>query len=286
MSDDSAQFTVRYWGVRGSVPTPGPETVRYGGNTTCLEIRCDDKLFVIDSGTGARGLGSALMKASQGGLKLHLLYSHQHLDHIQGFPFFAPIYAPTTQLDVHAGTSPETTLRVLETQMAYPNFPVLLSELPSDIRYHGFEPGDSLELDGITIDTCALNHPGGAVAYRFNHRGHAFVQASDTEHDGDTPDPGLVALCRDADFLSYDSTYVHGEEYERFRGWGHSTWLDGQKVADAANVKRFVVFHHDPAHDDDFMDQVGAESLAARPGTLVAREGLTIDLLSGQITEP
>jgi len=285
MGDTSAQFVVRYWGVRGSIPTPGPETVRYGGNTTCLEFRCDDQVFVIDTGTGARELGTSLQQqAGSEPLNATILYSHHHLDHVQGFPFFIPVYSPKNTLNVYSGAGPDTTQSVLKSQMTYPSFPVGLDSLPANIQFHNFEPGQTLEFGDVKIETCALNHPGGAVAYRVNHRGHSFVQASDTEHEGEEPDARLVTLCRDADYLSYDSTYVNGEEYERYRGWGHSTWHHGLQVAQAAGTKRFIVFHHDPAHNDDFMDGVAQNIEAIVPGSLVAREGMTFDLLAGTVS--
>jgi phosphoribosyl 1,2-cyclic phosphodiesterase len=285
MGDANAQFIVRYWGVRGSIPTPGQDTVRYGGNTTCLEFRCDDQVFVIDTGTGARLLGTSLMKEAAGeGLNVTILYSHHHLDHVQGFPFFVPIYSPKNTLNVYCGAPPNTTESVLNSQMTYPSFPVGLDSLPANVTFHNFEPGESLKFGDVQVDTCALNHPGGAVAYRVNHRGRSFVQASDTEHEGDTPDHRLVELCRDADYLSYDSTYVNGEEYELYRGWGHSTWYHGLQVAEAAGTGTFVVFHHDPSHNDDFMDGLAKNVEAARAGSLVAREGMTFDMLAGTVS--
>ncbi len=262
--------------------------MRYGGNTTCIEVRCDGKIFVIDSGTGARELGNLLMRESGGEpVEATLLYSHHHLDHVQGFPFFVPIYQPTSKLNIYSGTTNQgVTEQVLSAQMAYPAFPVGLDQLPSDLNFHIFSAGETLTFGDVTVRTCPLNHPGGAIAYRFEHRGHAFVQASDVEHTDDHPDSALTALCKDADFFSYDSTYVHGEEYERFKGWGHSTWRHGLDIAEAAGVDRFIAFHHDPSHDDAFMDGVHRDLQEASPGSLVAIEGMSIDLLSGSITTP
>lgn len=286
MSSPQEQFIVRYWGVRASIPTPGPETVRYGGNTTCIEIRCDDQVFIIDTGTGVRELGNRLIREQQPPHTVKLFYSHLHMDHIQGFPFFAPLYMPSTTLHIYSPRpSKETPRQFMAWHMAFPWFPVELEAVPSTLESHDVPVGESLEVCGVKIETCPLLHPGGAMAIRINHRGHAFVQASDHEHDADNElhEP-LVELARNADYLSYDSTYTPGEEYERYRGWGHSTWEVGTRVADAASVETFIAFHHDPAHDDDHMDQIAFAMDRARPGSLVAREGMTLDLLDGTVT--
>jgi len=286
MGRGSEQFIVRYWGVRGSIPTPGPDTVRYGGNTTCIEVRCDDQIIVIDTGTGARRLGSHLLAEAYGPMDLALLYSHLHMDHIQGFPFFAPIYETTSTIHIYSGPPAESTTRgVLTTQMADPSFPVPLSHLRSTLVFHPIERGDTIKLGKrTTVDTCELNHPGGSMSIRVNHRGKSFIQCSDVEHRSDEPDADLVAHCREADFLSYDSTYVEGPEFDAHVGWGHSTWQHGVKVADAAEVGTFIAFHHDPGHNDAFMDRIGKSLSAARSGSLVAQEGMTLDLLSGEVS--
>ncbi|MCB9727750.1 MAG: MBL fold metallo-hydrolase [Deltaproteobacteria bacterium] len=285
MADREQAFLIRFWGVRGSIPTPGPETVRYGGNTTCIEVRCDDVTLMIDSGTGARRFGRRLLRDQPTGtVRIALIFSHLHLDHVQGFPFFAPIYEARTHLDIYSATPAESTTQgALDSQMAYPSFPIGLANLAAKLEFHTVERDGSFEVGGVRVSTCPLSHPGGSMAIRIDHRGKSFVQASDIEH-GDGPAPELVALSRGADFLSYDTTYVDGEEYERHRGWGHSTWREGLAVARAAGVKRFIAFHHEPSHDDAFMDRVAAELRAADPNAVVAVEGMTIDMLTGDVS--
>ena len=283
MTTHSECFMVRFWGVRGSVPTPGPHTIKYGGNTTCIEVRCDDRVLVIDTGTGARPLGNRLL--SQGFHEASIIYSHLHLDHIQGFPFFAPIYSAENTLHIYAVVPDEMSPKqVLASQMTYPSFPVGLSNLPADIRFHELGTRGSFQLGEARIFTCPINHPGGAIAIRIDHRGHSFVQCSDLEHEGDLSDPALVDFVRGADALSYDSMYVEGEEYNRFRGWGHSTWNAGVRLSNEAQVGTFVAFHHEPDHDDAFMDQVAKDVSDARPGSLVAREGMVMNMLTGHVT--
>ena len=288
MAPSIARFTIRFWGVRGSIPTPGPETVCYGGNTTCIEVRCDDTVLILDTGTGVRKLGALLMAEAAGqGLHASILYSHLHLDHIQGFPFFGPIYSEATHLDIYAAVPKEATPReVLASQMTYPSFPVGLAHLPARLEFHDVVAGDRWTIGPAVVETCPIPHPGGAMAIRINHRGHAFVQCTDIEHTAAGPPDRLLALARGADYLSYDTTYDDGAEYEAYRGWGHSTWREGLKVARAADVGTFIAFHHDPSHDDAFMDRIAAKVAAECPGALVAREGMALDLLGGTMTSP
>ena len=275
---------MRYWGVRASIPTPGESTVRYGGNTTCIEMRCDDTVILIDTGTGARAAGEKMLRESDGPLSVIVVYSHLHMDHIQGLPFFGPIYEAETQFKAYCPQQEKRTSRqFFEWHMSNPWFPVDLKNLGAKLDFQDVVPGAQFEVGPATVSTCPINHPGGAMAIRVDHRGHAFVQASDVEHEGTTADPLLTELSRGADFLSYDSTYVEGPEYEKHRGWGHSTWTAGLRVAEAANVGRFIAFHHDPSHDDAFMDGIARDVDAARPGSLVAQEGMLLDLLAGTV---
>ncbi len=280
MSAPKPLFQVRYWGVRASIPTPGPDTVLYGGNTACIEVRCDDQILVIDMGTGARELGRQLRGEFEPPLDVSILFSHLHMDHIQGFPFFDPIYDATTRAHIYSPRPEDATARqFLAWHMAFPWFPVDLDKLESDLEFVDVPPGEAFDVGPVRVSTCPIPHPGGAMAIRIDHRGHSFVHASDLEvGEGGPPEP-LVELARGADILSFDSTYLPGVEYEQHRGWGHSTWRDGVAVADAAGVGTFVAFHHDPSHDDDLMDDLAASLHAARPGSHVAREGMTFHLL-------
>jgi len=279
------RFQVRYWGVRGSIATPGPGTVRYGGNTTCLEILCDDERLIIDAGTGIRLLGAHVAQtAPPEGVRATLLFSHFHADHVMGLPFFAPLYAPQTQLAILA--SREATdggLRGLRHVLSHPLFPVEYESLPAQIAISQITPGASFTVGPATVRTNRLRHPGGALAFRIEHRGRAFVHASDLEHEGPGHDPELVELCRGATALSYDAMYVDGHEYESHRGWGHSTWQAGLRLAQEAGVARFVATHHAPEHDDAFMDRVAEALAAVAPSSIVAAEGLTVGLLSGEV---
>jgi len=278
---DQPRFLVRYWGVRGSIATPGPETVRYGGNTTCVEIVCDETRLIIDMGTGARVLGSALMAdVPPEGVAATVLFSHFHTDHVIGFPFFAPLYDARTELAIYVNADDHVaSLDGLRAVMSYPLFPVEYDTLPARLDIRPVEAGTPFDVGPATVTACRICHPGGALAYRIEHRGRVFVHASDVEHGDATSDAALRELCRGADWVSYDAMYVEGHDYEGHEGWGHSTWQAAIRLLDDADARHLVVTHHAPDHDDSFMDGVARDVERARPGSLVAREGLTIDLL-------
>lgn len=274
----SGDFTVRFWGVRGSIPVPGPGTARYGGNTTCIEVRCGDRLIVFDAGTGARGLGLSLLGGPPA--DLDLFFTHTHWDHVAGLPFFVPAYDPRSTIRMWAGHLEDgRTLRdVLLNLMLAPLFPVPLQGLRASIAFNDFECGAAFEpAPGVAVRTGWLNHPNRAVGYRVEHAGRAFALITDTEHFADRMDESVVELARGADYMVYDSMYAD-ETYPRHVGWGHSTWQEAIRVGEAAGVKRVVLFHHDPGHDDDAMDRIAEAAERMRPGTVVAREGMVLTL--------
>ncbi len=277
MGSDS-RFSVRFWGVRGSIACPGPKTVRYGGNTSCIEVRCGEKLIILDGGTGLRPLGGELVK--NGVTEADFLFTHTHFDHVSGLLFFMPIYRPGNTFRLHAGhLEKEKTLKgVLCGLMEAPLFPVPMDIMGADLSCVDFRAGAAFELSGgVAVATTLLNHPNGATGYRINFAGRSVCYVTDMEHDGGAGDASVVRLIDGADCFIYDCNFTE-EEYERHRGWGHSTWEVGAALADRAGVKTFVIFHHDPSHDDTFMDGIARAATERRPGTIVAREGLTLRL--------
>lgn len=273
---DPGDFFVQFWGVRGSIACPGPDTVRYGGNTSCLEIRCGGRLFIFDAGTGLRLLGQSLME--QGDIDAHLYLTHTHFDHICGLPFFAPFFAPGNQFRLAAGhLKPETDLKqVLEEMMMAPLFPVPPSIFQAQVSYTDFTAGETQSPgNGVVIRTAPLNHPNRATGYRVQYDGRSICYITDTEHVIGSPDQNILGLIQGADLVIYDSTYTD-DEYPAYAGFGHSTWQEGVRLADAAGVKTLVIFHHEPTHDDARMDAIAAEAEAMRPGTVVAREGMVL----------
>ncbi|WP_425450182.1 MBL fold metallo-hydrolase [Virgifigura deserti] len=272
----TSDFSVRFWGVRGSIACPGIDYARYGGNTSCVEVRCGDHLLIFDGGTGLRPLGLQLKDREP--LNADLFFTHSHFDHIAGIPFFASLFSASNRFRMWAGhLRPQRTLRqVLCSMMIEPLFPVPIDIFAAQTTYHDFVAGETLRPHpDVSLRTAPLNHPNGATGYRIEHGGKAVCYVTDTEHVVGQPDQNILGLIAGADIVIYDGTYTD-EEFPRFASWGHSTWQEGVRLADAAGAGRLVIFHHDPSHDDAFMDRVAAEAERARPGTIVAREGLTL----------
>lgn len=273
---DGGDFFVRFWGVRGSIACPGPEHQRYGGNTSCLEVRCGGHVLVFDAGTGIRYLGDNLN--GQTPLALDIYLTHTHHDHIVGLPFFGPMFEPKNSVNIWAGhLQPKLTLHGALCQfMKAPLFPVPPKIFNADVAFKDFRAGETLTpAPGITLRTAPLNHPNGATGYRVEYEGGSICYVTDTEHLPGTPDANVLGLIAGADIVVYDATYTD-EEFPRYKSWGHSTWQEGIRLCERAKVKRLVLFHHDPSHDDAFMDGVAQAAEQSRPGTTVAREGLVL----------
>lgn len=283
MAEAQDQFIVRFWGVRGSIACPGPETVRYGGNTSCIEMLIGGHRLIFDGGTGLRELGLSLLREMP--LEANLFFTHSHWDHIQGFPFFVPAFVPGNRFYIYGAIAPNgsTIEQRLNDQMLHPNFPVPLQIMGADLKFCDIEIGETVRVGDIQIENALLNHPGEAVGYRVSWNGRVAAYVTDTEHFPDRLDENVLWLARDADIMIYDATYTD-EEYHNERsskvGWGHSTWQEAVKVAKAANVKNLVIFHHDPIHSDDFMDKVGRDTALVFPNSIVAKEGMAIDLMT------
>jgi len=283
MAEAENQFIVRFWGVRGSIACPGPDTVRYGGNTSCIEMMIGGRRLIFDGGTGLRELGLSLLREMP--LEANLFFTHSHWDHIQGFPFFVPAFVPGNRFYIYGAIAPNgsTIEQRLNDQMLHPNFPVPLQIMGADLKFCDIDIGETVKIDDIVVENALLNHPGEAVGYRITSQNRVVAYVTDTEHFPDRLDENVLWLARDADLMIYDATYTDSEYYNEKSskvGWGHSTWQEAVKVAKAANVKKLVIFHHDPIHSDDFMDQVGRDTAEVFPNSIVAKEGMEIDLMT------
>lgn len=270
---------VRFWGVRGSIACPGPSTIRYGGNTPCVEVRCGEHVLVFDAGTGLRPLGHELVK-DKSIRHVDIFITHCHLDHVVGLPFFAPLFRKSYRVRVWAGNLlPANSIeRVMRMLMSSPLFPIQIEIFKAAIEFHDFRSGDILRPhENVVLRTAPLDHPDGSNGYRLEYGGRTFALVSDTEGFPGKCDNELLSLADHADLAVYDATYTEDEIVSR-NGWGHSTWLRGIRLAEKANVKHLCLFHHDPSHDDDFMDTLAAEANDVRAGTVTAREGQIIDL--------
>ena len=270
-------FSVRFWGVRGSIPSPGPTTLKYGGNTSCVEMRCGRNLLIFDAGSGLRELGRKL--AESGPVEADMFLSHTHYDHLVGLPFFIAAFQSSNRFHVWAGhLLPERTIEaVLRTFMAEPLFPVPLDIFNCQMTFQDFRAGETLSpRPGINIRTVALNHPNRATGYRVEYGGKSVCYVTDYEHTPGALDPAVVKLVEGADLMIYDATYTDAE-YPRFKGWGHSTWQEGVRLAKATHVKAIALFHHDPTHDDAMLDEIAREAAREFPGAIVAREGAILN---------
>jgi phosphoribosyl 1,2-cyclic phosphodiesterase len=287
---------VRFWGVRGSIPTPGPKTRRYGGNTSCVEIRNDDTMIICDAGTGLRELGVQLMRAPpKDGLTLHLFLSHPHWDHIQGFPFFGPAYQQNTTLYVYCPEKDEENYRLLSGQMSNAYFPVGFAELGAKIVPRHFN-GDTVKAGSFTVRQFSQKHPGGSLGFRFEYNGASVVYATDSELDQVIDKPAaaaenptaqrklpkdLVKAVNGADLLICDAQYLD-EEYEQKTGWGHPRATTCVDLGGAAKVKQLALTHHDPMHSDMQVDlkiaacSERADALGFGMQVFGAREGIEL----------
>ena len=274
---DREGFLIRFRGVRGTVACPGSDYVRYGGNTSCIEVRCAGHLFILDAGTGLRLLGMELNEA--GSVDTDILLTHTHIDHIAGMPFFIPLFKPGNRLRIHAGHLWDNDVRLRDVFLRLieaPIFPVPLEAVGAEISFEEFRAGDRLELrEGVVIRTAPLNHPNGATGYRIEWDGKSVCYVTDTEHVEGEIDANILALIEDTDIFIYDATYT-AEEYPAFRGWGHSTWEAGAALAERGRVGRYVIFHHAPEHTDDDMDRIAERAQKTFGSTVVAQEGLVL----------
>ena len=275
-----ARLTVRFWGVRGSIPTPERGCLGVGGNTSCVEVRAaDGSILVLDAGTGARPLGYALAAEAGGeALKVHMLFSHFHWDHLQGLPFFAPLYAPGSEVCFYAVMGADERLDgLLQGQMQAPYFPVPFGDVAAATDAVALCAGEPVEIGPFTVRPFPVNHPQGAHGFRIEADGASFVYATDYEHGVAAFDAGLRDVARGADLLVSDAQYTP-DEYALRRGWGHTTWHEAARLAEDAGVGRLVLFHHDPSHDDDALDRICEEARTVFARTDVAREGLVIEI--------
>lgn len=265
---------VKFWGVRGSLASPGEGTSLVGGNTSCVEVRCGDERLILDGGTGLRALGDAWLR-ERTARRATMLLSHYHWDHIQGIPFFVPMYLPESEITVVGGSNGVSSVReALEHQMCAPVFPVRFAELSARIATKEVLPGESFRVGDVTVRAARGNHPGGVLAYRIDFEGSSVVYATDTEHYA-AVDPSMRALAEGADVLIYDAQYTDAE-YPQKVGWGHSTPTAAVALAEASGARQLVLFHHDPRRDDAAVLALEAETRRHFSATCAAMEGRTV----------
>jgi phosphoribosyl 1,2-cyclic phosphodiesterase len=274
----SFRLAVELWGARGSVPTPGIGTQRYGGNTTCISVRsaAGDRV-IIDAGTGIRKLGRALQAETPRTEEINLFLTHFHWDHIQGLPFFLPLLQGPGRVRFHSGVSPLEARARLERQMSDPFFTLDFTAVKAECEFLQMGIGVATQCGALAVHSFPLNHPQGAWGYRIECEGAVVVVATDVEHGHPTLDKVLRECAANADLLIYDAQYTDAEYAARI-GWGHSTAAAAASVSIDAGVKQLLLCHHDPEHDDEKVDEIAAQARILFPATSGAQEGMIISL--------
>lgn len=271
---------IRFWGVRGTIPTPGPTTVRVGGNTSCVEIRTSDKqLIILDAGSGIRALGKSLQADANGRIIGNILISHTHWDHIQGFPFFGPVFGRKNRFVLVGQKRFDKRLEeVLEGQFIEPYLPFRYRTLPADLIVKEVQDGESIVIGNNTrVHVADLNHPGGCLGFRIEDGDSVFAYCSDVGHENGF-DENVLRLAHNADLFVHDSHFATVEECQKHADWGHSTWLEAAQVAIEANVKQLGLFHFSPDISDDEAELILKKAQNIFPNTIIATEGLEVAL--------
>jgi phosphoribosyl 1,2-cyclic phosphodiesterase len=274
------------WGCRGSVPTPGPDTFRYGGNTSCVEVSLDDgTILVLDAGTGIRALGFDLLE--RGARRVHLLLTHLHLDHLEGLRFFAPLWDERVTLDVWGPPSPVSSLQErIARSFSPPLFPIDLREVPAQVTFHDV-PREPWTVDGTRLAADLVAHPGPTVGFRIETATSSFAYLPDHEPalagiaDRSRDWISGAVIAEDVDLLLHDAQYFE-DEYEERIGWGHSSVADAVAFAEVVGARRLVLFHHEPLHTDGSLERLEARARSLADGnedwSALAREGMVIEL--------
>lgn len=269
-------FSITFWGTRGSRAVSGAASVQFGGQTPCVEVRAGAESILLDAGTGLAEMGSAVREHGQN--RWSLLLSHLHHDHIAGLPFFAPIFSAGTELTVYCGhLNGQSAQTALESVFSPPYFPLALSEAPARLLHRGFVAGADLRIGDVVVRTHSLRHPGGSTAYRLEWGGRTLVYASDVEWTGATDDPSLAAFVTGADLMIFD-TMLDEDDLPRCAGWGHSTASAAVRLAKMAGVRRIAGFHHQPEATDDNLARREHAFCASMPGAFFARDGMVLTL--------
>lgn len=269
--------SVKFWGVRGSVPTPGAATAFYGGNTVCIEVTADRQRFIFDGGTGLRVLGEALCKKPER-LEGHLFFTHSQWDRIQGFPFFLPAFEPGNHFHIYGGTAANgaSIKQCLTTQMLKPGFALPLQAMQATLTFHTIAPGNTIQIGDIKIEPIGLNGQTNALGYRLNYQGKSVVYATDTDHEH--LDENLLFLADQADLLIYDGTYVDMCDQINLRP-SPQPWQAAIQLAQAAQVKHLVMVHYGPRQTDAVLNTLANQLQAIEPKLSLAHEGMVINLI-------
>ncbi len=275
----TADFVVQFWGVRGGISAPGKETMRYGGNTSCVEMRVGKKRLIFDGGSGLRVLGNHLL--SQMPVEAYMFFTHCHWDSIQGFPFFTPAFIPGNCFHIYGAAASDgaSIEQRLGCQMQSPNFPVPIQVMQSELKFYDLASSNTVLLDDVTVETVSLNYANRTMGYRVTWQGHSAVYATARSNYPEHLDQNLLHLARQADLLILDAPNTISAD-DPFKcdalSWKDELWQTGITTAKAAGVKRIVMSRYNPDHDDDFLDKIEQQVQSVFPNNLLAREGMVL----------
>ncbi|WP_293810407.1 MBL fold metallo-hydrolase [uncultured Bosea sp.] len=270
-------LSIRFWGVRGSIPVSGGDYVRFGGDTICFEVKLGDERFIVDAGSGLRRLGGAMVE--DGDMNATLLLTHFHLDHIIGLTGFEVLRSPAARIQIHAPAFGSCDVRsCLARLLGEPFFPVALDRMRGIRACSDFELGTTLAIGCHRIRTVRLNHGGGACGYRFDHAGKALAIITDHEHRDAAHEEALADFCQGADLIVYDAMWDESVDYDPHRGWGHSSWQAGLRLLRKANARRLACVHHAPTHTDDMLEHREEELQRQHASSFCARQDLYVVL--------
>jgi len=271
-------FSVKFWGVRGSLPVSGPAYLKFGGHTACIQVTCGNRNFLFDAGSGIVNAAAELRALEVD--HVDLFFSHSHYDHILGLPYFGPLFDKSMSVDIWAGhLHGKMPARQMVEEFVRPPWVAEKLVIPAHgVNFHDFAPGDTLRpAPGVAITTAALNHPGGCVGYRIEWGGKSLAFVYDIEHRPGELDPVALALMAAADLVVYDSAYLD-EEMEIYKGFGHSTWQQGVRLARTARAKRILFFHHMPMREDRDILAIERAAQAIFPNAAAARQDMKLDI--------
>jgi phosphoribosyl 1,2-cyclic phosphodiesterase len=276
---------VKFWGVRGSIPVPGAKTLKYGGNTSCVELHCDEKTIILDCGSGIRALGLDIEERDfikkNGKKELYIFFSHVHWDHIQGFPFFRPSFDPEFEINFYSSLHSKVDIeRALRGQMAEHYFPIRLSDMSARMNFKEIKSGEDVQIDKTVVKSVSLNHPGGSLGYKIISDNKSVAYISDHEYTEESRQ-NLVDFLNNTNLVIFDAHYTP-EEYSGAdgsggrMGWGHSTWMHGVELCREANIDQLILTHH--GHEDLEIEKIELMAQKEFPNAIAAYEGLEIDL--------
>lgn len=277
---DKESIKIVFWGVRGSRPVPGPSTIKYGGDTACVEIQAGDRLVILDAGTGICNLGETL--SAKGAVGADIFFSHLHWDHVQGLPFFSPLYQKGSSFNIYGeGKLGIPFFDVLRQQISPPSFPVSPDDFRAAVTFREIGANQTIPLsESVTVRTLRVNHPNGCLAYRVEYNNKAACYLTDIEHD-EQPGQEILEFVRGAKVIIYDAQYTQDEylgksDGQSKSGWGHSTWQEGIKLVREAGGGKLILFHHDPERTDDKLELLEKEAALVYKDLLAAKEGMVL----------